>query len=227
MKLHLFNKSPSTHDGFAKIQGYEDIKDLVRRALESDENYNLLFVGPPASSKTLFLQDILEMKSDVYFDGSNTTNRILDVLEEERPKIICIDELDKMSKPFQNQLLNFMESGRIDVEQQKKQFHFEIKGAKVFATCNEINRLSKPLQSRFRKLFLPRRTEEQFLDVSEKVLSKTSPSIARYIGAAVWKSQVDIRDVMSIGKLMRKGDGPQEVEWMINTMTKYAAKSET
>ena len=31
-------------------------------------------------------------------------------------------------------------------------------------------------------------TEEQFLDVSEKVLSKTSPSIAKYIGAAVWKN---------------------------------------
>ncbi|MFY9799411.1 MAG: hypothetical protein WAJ93_27300 [Candidatus Nitrosopolaris sp.] len=44
--------------------------------------------------------------------------------------------------------------------------------SKVFATCNEINRLSTPLQSRFRKLFLPRYTEEKFLDVSEKVLTK-------------------------------------------------------
>jgi hypothetical protein len=58
--LHLFNKSSSAA-GFAKIQGYEDIKDIVRRALESDENYNLLFVGTPASSKTLFLQGILEL----------------------------------------------------------------------------------------------------------------------------------------------------------------------
>ncbi len=30
----------------------------------------------------------------VYFDGSNTTNKILDVLEEKRPKIIAIDELE-------------------------------------------------------------------------------------------------------------------------------------
>src|ERR1700739_4153766 len=142
--LHLF-----TYDGFAKIQGYEDIKDIVGRVLDSDENYNLLFVGRPASSKTLFLQGILEMTSGVYFDGSNTTNRILDVLQERRPKIICIDELDKMSRQFQNQLLNFMESGRIKVDQMKRRYDFEIKGAKVFAVCNEINRLSKPLQSRF------------------------------------------------------------------------------
>jgi replication-associated recombination protein RarA len=168
--LHLFNKSSSTHDGFARIQGYEDIKDIVMRALNSDENYNLLFVGPPASSKTLFLQGILEMKSGVYLDGSNTTNRILDVLQERRSKIICIDELDKMARQFQEKLLNFMESGHIKVDQIRRQYDFQIKGAKVFATCNEINRLSKPLQSRFRRLFLPSYTEEQFLNVSEKVL---------------------------------------------------------
>ena len=143
----------------------------------------MVFIGPPASAKTLFLLGILDMiKDGVYFDGSNTTNRILDVLEEERPKIICIDELDKMPRTFQNQLLNFMESGRVKVDQQKKQYDFEIKGAKIFVTCNEIHRLSKPLQSRFRKLFLPRYTEEKFLDVSEKVLPKLSSSLARYIG---------------------------------------------
>jgi hypothetical protein len=38
--LHLFNKSSAA--GFAKIQGYEDIKDIVRRDLDSNENYNLL-----------------------------------------------------------------------------------------------------------------------------------------------------------------------------------------
>ncbi|MFY9799064.1 MAG: hypothetical protein WAK17_01500 [Candidatus Nitrosopolaris sp.] len=78
----------------------------------------LLLCGPPASAKTLFLLGILGMRKDgVYFDGSNTTNRILDVLEEERPTIICIDELERMSRQFQNQLLNFLESGRIKVDQ--------------------------------------------------------------------------------------------------------------
>ncbi|MGB8938418.1 MAG: AAA family ATPase, partial [Candidatus Nitrosopolaris sp.] len=215
---HLFHKEV----GFGNIEGYDDIKDIVTRALDSYENYNLLLCAPPASAKTLLLLGILDMRKDgVHFDGSNTTNRILDVLEEERPKIICIDELDKMPRTFQNQLLNFMESGRVKVDQQKKQYDFEIKGAKVFATCNEINGLSKPLQSRFRKLFLPRYTELQFLNVSEKVLTKRSPSIARYIGAAVWKSQGDIRDVISIGKLVRNSDGPLEIEQIMNTMAKY------
>ena len=86
----------------------------------------------------------------MYFDGLNSTNRILDVLQENRPKIMCIDELDKMPRQFQEKLLSFMESGHIKVDQMRKQYDFKIKGAKVFAACNEITRLSRPLQSRFR-----------------------------------------------------------------------------
>jgi hypothetical protein len=97
MLLDLFRKEVE----FENIQGYDDLKDIVRRALDAEDNYNLLFIGPPASAKTLFLLGIIEYKKGVYFDGSNTTNRILDVLEEKRPKIICIDELDKMPKQFQ------------------------------------------------------------------------------------------------------------------------------
>ncbi|MGA9150803.1 MAG: hypothetical protein WBZ36_09505, partial [Candidatus Nitrosopolaris sp.] len=54
----------------------------VKRALDAEDNYNLLFIGPPASAKTLFLLGIIEYKKGVYFDGSiytiRTTNRILD-----------------------------------------------------------------------------------------------------------------------------------------------------
>jgi hypothetical protein len=79
-------------------------------------------------------------------------------------------------------------------------------------------------QSRIRKLFLPRYTEARFLDISEKVLSKTSPSIARYIAANVWKNGSDIRDVISIGKLVRKSDGPEQIELIMETMTKYGSE---
>ena len=88
-----------------------DIYKYANPDCSTMRNYNLLFIGPPASAKTLFLLGILESKKGVYFDGSNTTNRILDVLEEKRAKIICIDELDKMPRQFPDKLLNFMESG--------------------------------------------------------------------------------------------------------------------
>ena len=46
MILDLFRKDIEFHN----IQGYGDIKDIVRRALDAEDNYNLLFIGPPASS---------------------------------------------------------------------------------------------------------------------------------------------------------------------------------
>ncbi|MFZ0510478.1 MAG: ATP-binding protein [Candidatus Nitrosopolaris sp.] len=202
---HIFKRVSA----FANICGLDDIKDVVKRALDSDENYNLLFTGPPASAKTLFLLGILECEKGIYFDGSNSTNKILDVLEDQRPKIICINEIDKMCKAFQNKLLNFMESGRVKVDQKKTVPM--IKGAKVFATSNDINRLSKPLQSRFRRLNLPPYTQDQFLEAAVRVCPKLKEDTAKMIGAAVY-GKGDIRDVISISKLIRKNDGVLEVQ---------------
>ena len=58
------------------------------------------------------------------------------------------------------------------------------------------------------------------MELSSKVLPKLK--IAHVIGKAVWKQRGDIRDVISIGKLVRKKDGPEEVEQILSTMVKYA-----
>ena len=47
----------------------------------------------------------------VYFDANNTTNRVLQVLEEEKPEIVLLDELDKLPRNFAEKLLGFLESG--------------------------------------------------------------------------------------------------------------------
>jgi hypothetical protein len=50
--------------------------------------------------------------------------------------------------------------------------------------------------------------------------------IAHIIGKAVWDQRGDIRDVISIGKLVRKDDGPEEVGQMFSTITKYGGVKE-
>jgi hypothetical protein len=65
LPLHLFTKEVE----FRNIEGYDDIKNIVRRALSSHENYNLLLCGPPTPAKTLFLLGILECRKGVYLDG--------------------------------------------------------------------------------------------------------------------------------------------------------------
>lgn len=119
-----------------------------------------------------------------------------------------------------------MESGRVKVTQMKRQYDFEIKGVKVFASCNEINRLTKPLQSRFMKIFLPRYTEEQFIAVSQKVLSKLKNELASYIGRLVFSKGGDIRNVISIWKLVKKSGGPAEIEQIMDIMTRYGTEEQ-
>jgi replication-associated recombination protein RarA len=220
--LNLFHHRSQQQSSFDSIQGYQDIKNIVKRALQSEENFNLLLIGPPASSKTQFLMEIMNFYKDcVYFDASNTTNRILQVLEEERPRIVLLDELDKLPRNFSEKLLGFLESGRIKVDQKNLQLDFELKGCKVFATANEINRISKPLASRFRKLFLPRYSEQQFIEIAVKVLPKINENLARYIGSTTFRNGRDIRDVLSIGKLVKKSDGPEAVDLILKTLMKY------
>jgi hypothetical protein len=79
--LSLFHKSA---EDFNTIVGYDDVKDIIRRALDSEESYNLLLWGESASSKTLFLIELTKQKGAIFFDCTNTTSRILDVLEQEQ-----------------------------------------------------------------------------------------------------------------------------------------------
>ena len=68
---------------FSSISGYDDVKNIINRVLSSEENFNLVLVGPHASAKIQFLMEIMKAREGktVYFDATNTTNRVLQVLE--------------------------------------------------------------------------------------------------------------------------------------------------
>jgi len=68
---------------------------------------------------------------------------------------------------------------------------------------------------------LPEYTEAQFLGISEKVLPKVSSGLSRFIGSQIWQNGGDIRDVISVARLIRKNDSPEQVSEIINTMMKY------
>jgi hypothetical protein len=71
------------------------------------------------------------------------------------------------------------------------------------------------------RLHLPPYTKEQFLDIAVRTCPKLKEEISRIIGEEVWKQgNKDIRDVISLGKLLRKGDGPEEIEGLVKTLAK-------
>jgi ATP-dependent Lon protease len=103
----------------------------------------------------------------------------------------------------------------------KRQYDFTLKNAKVFASANDLNKLSAPLMSRLRSLHLPKYRKDQFLEIAVKVCPKLPQETALLIGQEVWDEKGDIRDIISISKLVQKRDGPDEIAEIINTMRKY------
>jgi len=46
--------------------------------------------------------------------------------------------------------------------------------------------------------------------------------MTEFIGKCVWERQGDIRDVISIGKLVKNGDNPRDVLEIVETMYHYS-----
>ena len=75
----------------------------------------------------------------------------------------------------------------------------------VFATSNDIDRLSAPLQSRFFIVEIEPYTFEQFCHITEGILSrqKIDGVVANVIASAVWNRSQDIRDCRKIGTMAK------------------------
>ena len=102
LKLSVRQRSLNT---FSNIEGLDDIKEMMLRALESPERAHTLLIGPPACAKSLFMLEIENgMQYEVYYtEGAATTKAGLQKFVAENPhkEIIILDEIDKM--PIQHQ----------------------------------------------------------------------------------------------------------------------------
>jgi holliday junction DNA helicase RuvB len=222
---------------FDEIEGYEDLKqDIIMPALEAENAANVLFTGPPATAKTMFLDAIRETYKEqaLYFSGTAASGKGLIEVLSKKPgvKILCVDEIDKLNRKEQTALYDLLEKGRIVYLTGKLKLNFEIKNLKVFATSNSLDKLNKPLQSRFTVLHLPEYTIEEFERIAVKMLGKKYkllPEVAIEIAKEVWTKfdSHDVRLLRHIGVLITKKDRPEDIERKILTMKKYKRFEET
>src|SRR5919112_5686084 len=161
------------------------------RAIVSKESISILLCGPPASSKTIFLMEIMRgLDNACYIDCTNTTGAgLINKLFNSTINYLLLDEIEKMSKKDQNVLLNVIETGMLVETKVSKTRSKQMKNLKVFATTNNVNVLSRPLRSRFMEFYLPEYTFEQFSEIARRLLDKRSGhsnQVADEIAAAVW-----------------------------------------
>lgn len=212
---------------FDSIIGLSDLKEILIRCLVAEEPTNVLLCGPPASAKTLFLLVIHKGMADCYFvDGANSSGAgMVDYLfAHPETQILLIDELDKLSKKDQTTLLNLLETGILTSTKVRKTVEQEM-NIKVFATSNDIERISKPLRSRLLEFHLNAYTYEELSEIAVKLLAERyghGRELCITIAHAVWNTMKskDIRDVIAIGKLATSID---DVLFVVQTMKKYGA----
>jgi hypothetical protein len=104
-----------------------------------------------------------------------------------------------MTKRDQNMLLNLLETGMLVSTKIRKTQEMEFTGIKLFATSNDIERLSRPLRGR------------------------STREIADKIASIVWYEMgtKDIRDALQLAKLVRSVD---DLENVAGTIMKYKPK---
>ena len=218
---------------FDTIIGYSDIKEVLSLSLQSREPVHILLSGPPASSKTLFLLDILNHnKERAYFiDGARTSKvGIFDLCFELRPRILIIDEIDGLQRKDQKALLNLMETGILSVTVHKKIQTTQIK-CWVYATMNDPSKLIAPLKSRFQSLHLPEYTREQFISICTKLLERKGiHTESAHTVAEIVYDQMDVKDprqVIRLGNMIGSIDTDRidmhKLRRIVSTCIKYGA----
>jgi replication-associated recombination protein RarA len=213
---------------FSNVVGYPEIKRLLLRSIVSKEPVNILLTGPPSSSKTLFLLEMLEGLADTYFidavgaSGAGMTEHLF----SNNTKYLLIDEIDKMKKNDQAALLNVMETGILSETKLKGKTRQKKAKLWIFATSNYVERLSGPLRSRFMELHLEEYTYEEFTEIVRRLFKKKyhmSEELSEKIAYAVWNTMrsKDIRDAINIAKLTKS---TTDVDWLVDVQMKYGKK---
>lgn len=210
---------------FSNVVGYPDIKKLLLKSVVAKEPVHILLTGPPSSSKTVFLIEMLHGLDDAFFiDAVGSSGAgMIDHLFNHKTTYLLIDEIDKMKKSDQAALLNIMETGILSETKLKGKTRQKKIKLWIFATSNDIQRISPPLRSRFMQLGLEEYTYEEFTEIVRRILKKKyhiDSTISEKIAQNVWYSMEsrDIRDAIRMGRL---ANSTEDVEWLVQVQKKY------
>jgi Holliday junction DNA helicase RuvB len=193
-------------DLFTDIIGHEDVKTLLKATLLAEKPVHIMLTGPPALAKTLFLWDIEQTFGEqaIWLVGSATSKAGLwDLVAEREPRILLIDEMDKMNAVDMAALLTLMEGGRLVRAKRGRELDIN-NPLKVVAASNRLEKLSPELRSRFAIRRLNPYSRSEFLIVVKGVLVRKenlSGELAEEIAQKLDGRSQDVRDAIRIARL--------------------------
>ena len=209
-------------DAFDIIVGYDDVKSIILKGLKSDKPVNVLFIGAPGTAKSMFLEELNRIPGSSYHLGSSSTKAgLTEFLFDIQPRILLIDELEKMDRKDYAVLLSLMEGGK--VTETKKGRHREIKlDTIVFAACNSTKKIPLENMSRFHFEFVFQPyTHAEFEDVVQRILvtrEGVDQNLAGYIASKMSSITQDPRKAVGLARICTTTD---DVDQAIETKLKY------
>lgn len=205
---------------FSDITGYEDIKELLRESLQLEKAIHVLLHGPPSLAKSMFLWDIETAFGQVALPllGSATSHAgMWDLIAERRPKVVLVDEIEKMTLTDMSGLLSLMQTGRIIRAKVGRKLD-EVLDARVIAAANRIGKLPPELLSRFAKFQLEEYKASEYAHVVESVLvhhEDTDQDSAHEIAMRLVGRTHDVRDAVRVARLAKRTGVKRAVELLL------------
>jgi MoxR-like ATPase len=203
-RLNFLNQKRREEKLFQNISGYEQVKSILIKVLQSSEPIHVLLVGPAGIGKTRFLKAIEAAYPDLsYFaiasasTGAGVTNHMF----QSPPRFLLMDEIEDMKLADQATLLTLLQDGCLIETKVSKTRRIDFT-VSVIATCNSIKKLRGPLLSRFAVIELKGyQTLEEFKKIAMDVLKGND--LAEYISEQVYNSTPapNMRDVVRLSKL--------------------------
>jgi len=206
---------------FSDIIGYDDIKELLRESLQLDKPIHVLLYGPPSLAKSMFLWDIERAFGDLSLPllGSATSHAGLwDLIAERKPRVILVDEIEKMGLVDMAGLLSIMQTGRIIRAKVGRKLDERI-NAWVIGAANRIHKLPPELISRFSVHQLAEYGAKEFREVVTSVLAAhedTSQDEAYEIAMRLVGRTHDVRDAVRVARLAKRVGVKRSIELLLN-----------
>lgn len=209
------------NDIFDDVVGHDEVKKLIMKALQG-ERVHFMFLGPPSSAKTLFLLCLERLPKTRYILGSRMSKAgLTDYLITHKPKILMLDEVDKMDAADYGVLLSLCETGRV-TEMLYGRVRQVTLDTVVFGCANRIANIPPEVISRFEVLRFKDYTPVEFLDVVKNVLVRRGVDeiVAVHI-AGKTMNVLGTRDPREAIRLSKLAKSEKEVDEVVSWLKKY------
>jgi len=154
---------------------------------------------------SFFLMDLerVDVPKVVVLGSSLSKAGLLDLVREVRPRLMLIDELDKVERPRDlAALLSLMEGGRAIKAVKGERWELRL-DVRVVAAANDPRRLDEALLDRFIPVYFPKYSREEYLRVATAVLVKReglSEEEARLVAEESYRRGLSVRQAVLVAR---------------------------